>query len=42
MNIRRTPQPYDPKLLPDSVRQDFCVPDLSQQEKNRAIFNTGH
>jgi hypothetical protein len=42
MNIRRTQQPYDPKLLPDSVRQDFCVPDLSQQEKNLAIFNTGH
>jgi hypothetical protein len=42
MNIQRTQQPYDAKLLPDSVRQDFCVPDASQQEKNLAIFNTGH
>lgn len=42
MNIQRTQQPYDAKLLPDFVRQDFCVPDVSQQEKNLAIFNTGH
>jgi hypothetical protein len=42
MNIQRTQQPYDAKLLPDAVRQDFCVPDVSQQEKNLAIFNTGH
>jgi hypothetical protein len=42
MNTQRTQQPYDAKLLPDSVRQDFCVPDVSQQEKNLAIFNTGH
>ena len=41
-NIQRTQQPYDATLLPDSVRQDFCVPDVSQQEKNLAIFNTGH
>jgi hypothetical protein len=42
MNIQRTQQPYDVKLLPDSVRRDFCVPDVSQEEKNLAIFNTGH
>jgi len=42
MNIQRTQQPYDAKLLPNSVRQDFCVPDTTQQEKNLAIFNTGH
>jgi hypothetical protein len=42
INIQRTQQPYDAKLLPDSVREDFCVPDVSQQEKNLAIFNTGH
>lgn len=42
LNIQRTQQPYNPKLLPDSVRQDFCVPDVSQQEKNLAIFNSGH
>jgi hypothetical protein len=41
-NVRRTQQPYDAKLLSDSVREDFCVPDLSQQEKNLAIFNSGH
>ena len=41
-NVQRTQQPYDPKLLPDAVRRDFCVPDVSQQEKNLAIFNTGH
>jgi len=37
INIQRTLQPYDSKLLPDAVRQDFCVPDESQQEKNLAI-----
>jgi hypothetical protein len=42
LNIQRTQQPYDAKLLPNSVRQDFCVPDVSQQDKNLAIFNTGH
>jgi hypothetical protein len=42
MNIQRTQQPYDAKLLPESVRQDFCVPDVNQQQKNLAIFNTGH
>jgi hypothetical protein len=42
INIQRTQQPYETKLLPDSVRQDFCVPDVSQQGKNLAIFNTGH
>lgn len=41
MNIQRTQQPYDAKVLPDAVREDFCVPDVSQQEKNLAIFNTG-
>jgi hypothetical protein len=42
MNIQRTQQPYDAKLLPNYVRQDFCVPDMTQQEENLAIFNTGH
>ena len=42
INISRTQQPYDSKLLPDAVRQDFCVPDESQQERNLAVFNTGH
>jgi hypothetical protein len=42
LNIQRTQQPYNSKLLPDFVRQDFCVPNVSQQEKNLTIFNTGH
>jgi hypothetical protein len=42
LNIQRTQQPYDSGLLPDSVRQDFCVPDVGQQEKNLATFNTGN
>ena len=42
MNIQRTQKPYDSQLLPDAVRQDFCVPDESQQERNLAVFNTGH
>ena len=42
LNIQRTQKPYDPNLLPDSVREDFCVPNVAQQEKNLATFNTGH
>jgi hypothetical protein len=42
LNIQRTQQPYNPNLLPDAVRQDFCVPDVTQQQKNLAMFNTGH
>ena len=42
INIQRTQQPYDSKLLPDIVRQDFCVPEINQQERNLAIFDTGH
>jgi hypothetical protein len=26
-----TQQPYDDRLMPDSLRADFCVPDLKQQ-----------
>lgn len=42
LNIQRTQKPYDMKLLPESVREDFCVPNVSQQQKNLEIFNTGH
>ena len=42
INIQRTQQPYDSQLLPDIVRQDFCVPEINQQERNLAIFDTGH
>ena len=42
LNIQRTQQPYNAKLLPDWVRQDFCVPNIGQQERNLATFNTGH
>ncbi len=42
LNIQRTLLPYDSKLLSDSIREDFCVPNIAQQEKNLAILNTGH
>jgi hypothetical protein len=42
LNIQRTQQPYNPNLLPDAVRQDFCVPDVTQQQKNLAMFKIGH
>ena len=42
LNIQRTQLPYDSKLLSDSVREDFCVPNIAQQEKNLAMLNTGH
>ena len=42
LNIQRTQQPYNTNLLPDAVRQDFCVPDVTQQQKNLTMFNTGH
>ena len=41
-NVIRTQAPFDPQLVPASLRKDFCVPDLAQQQKNLAIFNTGH
>ncbi|CAN5604833.1 hypothetical protein BH10ACI4_BH10ACI4_38110 [soil metagenome] len=37
----RSQRPYDTHLLPDMVRQDFCVPTVEEQEKNVAVFNTG-
>jgi hypothetical protein len=37
INIQRTQQPYNSNFFPI-----LCVPDLAQQEKNLAIFNTGH
>ena len=42
LNIQRTQQPYDTKLLSDSIRESFCVPNIEQQEKNLAFLNTGH
>jgi hypothetical protein len=41
-NLRRTQSPYNDELLPDSVRNDFCVPDRIQQKKNLEVLNTGH
>ena len=32
----------DSKLVPDIVRQDFCVPDINQQDANVVIVGTGH
>ena len=38
INIQRTQQPYDSKLLPDAVRQDFCVPDVKPAGKESRYF----
>lgn len=37
----RTLEPYNENFLSDSVRTDFCVPTLAQQEQNIAMFNAG-
>lgn len=37
----RTLAPYNEQFLPDSARLDFCVPALSQQKENLAMFNAG-
>jgi hypothetical protein len=37
----RTLAPYNEQFLPDSARLDFCVPVLTQQEQNVAMFNAG-
>jgi hypothetical protein len=37
----RTLEPYNEIFLSDSVRTDFCVPILSQQHENVAMFNAG-
>jgi hypothetical protein len=37
----RTESPFNDQLLTDTVRRDFCVPDLAQQKQNLATFNTG-
>jgi hypothetical protein len=35
----RTLAPYDEQLLPDTVRLDFCVPNVAQQKQNVDMFN---
>lgn len=42
VNLTRTQAPFDQQLVPASVRKDFCVPDLMQQQKILATLNTGH
>jgi hypothetical protein len=37
----RTLEPYNDSFLSDSLRTDFCVPTLSQQKQNIAMFNAG-
>jgi len=37
----RTQNPFNNQLLPDSVRLDFCVPDLEHQKQNLATLNSG-
>ena len=41
MRPTRTLDPYNESFLPDSVKSDFCVPNLAQQKQNVAIFNAG-
>ncbi len=36
-----TQEPFDRKLMPDSLRLDFCVPSLEQQSLNLKEFNAG-
>jgi hypothetical protein len=36
-----TQEPYDRILIPDALRNDFCVPDLAQQKKNLKDFDAG-
>ena len=37
----KTLQPYNDSFISDSVRTDFCVPTLAQQEQNVVMFNLG-
>jgi hypothetical protein len=37
----RTLSPYDDQFLSDSLRQDFCVPNLEQQKNNVVSMNSG-
>jgi hypothetical protein len=37
----KTLKPYNDTFLSDSMRTDFCVPTLAQQEQNVAMFNAG-
>lgn len=39
--LGRTLEPYNDRLLSDSLRHDFCVPPLSQQKQNIEMFNAG-
>jgi len=36
-----TQQPYNELLIPDSLRLDYCVPNLMQQKKNLEEFEQG-
>jgi len=37
----KTQEPYERDLVPDSLRNDFCVPDLAQQRVNLQVFESG-
>lgn len=37
----KTQDPYDKDLVPDSLRRDFCVPNLAQQKINLQEFESG-
>ena len=36
-----TQEPYDRNLMPDTLRNDFCVPDMAKQKENLKEFEAG-
>ncbi len=36
-----TQEPFDKSLIPDTLRKDFCVPNLNKQKENLAEFEAG-
>jgi hypothetical protein len=41
MQKTNTQEPYDKDLMPDTLRLDFCVPNLAQQQVNLKEFEAG-
>lgn len=39
--LGRTQEPFDKTFLPATVRTDFCVPDIEQQQKNLQTLKSG-
>lgn len=38
----KTQEPYEKDLVPDSLRDDFCVPTLAQQKLNLEVLESGN